>query len=277
LRDAVGVPVIVVSQHDDNLAAINGALREVGHAVHCVRVAEAAALEEVMAAAPPELVLIFADEPQLDLSGLSGTAFRRNPPIPVVLVRQNITEKTIAEGLAAGARDVVSLAQRSRLQAVVERELRIHRLQATLSAVLSSASQYQHELRSLMQGATEAIADVQEGITVAANPAWLNLFGLQDEQELLGQPFMDLFIEQDKVGLKGALQACLKGRWADDALKVTVERRDQRRFAIDLRLERVTVDAEPAVRVVVPIERITDAPPEELVEQAPCNDPSTGF
>jgi len=100
LRDAVGVPLIVVSRLDDNLAAINTILREAGHAVHCTRVDEPAALEEAMAEHPPDLVLIFADEPDLDLTGLSGTIFRRNPPIPVLLVRQQVSELDQLLGVA---------------------------------------------------------------------------------------------------------------------------------------------------------------------------------
>jgi diguanylate cyclase (GGDEF)-like protein/PAS domain S-box-containing protein len=277
LRDAVGVPLIVVSQHDDNLAAINTVLREAGHAVHCIRVADPASLEEAIAEHPPELVLVFADEPDLDLTGLSGTIFRRNPPIPVLIVRQQVTEKIISDAIAAGARDVVSLAQRARLQAVVERELRTRRLQAALDGVLSSATQYQQELRNLMKGATEAITDVQEGIVISANPAWLAMLGLDQESDLAGQPFMDLFSDKDQPSLKGALQACLKGKWNDATLQVTAQRRDQSSLGLELRLERVTVDGEPAVRIIVPTERGAEGPPEDLVEQALCKDPSTGF
>lgn len=277
MRDAVGVPLIVVSQNDDNLAAINTVLREAGHAVHCTRVAEPATLEEAMAEQPPDLVLIFADEPDLDLTGLSGSIFRRNPPIPVLIVRQQVTERVIADAIAAGARDVVSLTHRSRLQAVVERELRTKRLQAALEGVLSSATQYKQELRNLMKGATEAIADVQEGIVIAANPAWLAAFGLEQEADLAGQPFMDLFGEKDQPSLKGALQACLKGKWSEATLQVTAIRPDQSALGIELRLERVTVDGEPAVRVVIPGERSPEAPAEDLLEQALCKDPSTGF
>lgn len=277
LRDAVGVPLIVVSRHDDNLAAINTVLREAGHAVHCTRVDEPAALEEAVAEQQPELVLIFADEPDLDLTGLSGAIFRRNPPIPVIIVRQQVSERAIAEAIAAGARDVVSLAFRGRLQAVVERELRARRLQSALDGVLSSASQYQQELRNLMQGATEAIADVQEGIVIAANPAWLGLFGLDAEQDLLGQPFMDQFGDKDLPSIKGAMQACLKGKWTNASLQVTGQRRDGSMLGLELRLEQVTVDGEAAVRVIVPAERPATGPAEDLVEQALCKDPSTGF
>ncbi len=277
LRNATGVPLIVVSRLDDNLAAINSVLREAGHAVHCSRVDEPAALEEAVAELQPELVLIFADEPDLDLTGLSATIFRRNPPVPVLLVRQQVTERIIAEAVAAGARDVVSLTHRGRLQAVVERELRARRLQAALDGVLSSATQYKQELRNLMKGATEAILDVQEGIIISANPAWLAMFGLEQEQDLAGLPFMDLFCNKDQPSMKGAVQACLKGKWSDATLQVTGQRRDNSTIGLELKLARVTVDGESAVRVIVPGERPSEAPPEDLVEQALWKDPSTGF
>ena len=92
--------------------------------------------------------------------------------------------------------------------------------------MLSSATQYKQELRNLMKGATEAIADVQEGIVITANPAWLGMFGLEHEHELAGQPFMDLFCDKDQPSLKGAMQACMKGKWTDSALQVTGQRRD---------------------------------------------------
>lgn len=279
LRDAVGVPLIVVSTLDDNLAAINTVLREAGHAVHCRRVDEAAALREAIDEHQPELVLLFGDEPGLDLSGLSSTVFRRNPPLPVIIVRQQVTERIMSEAISAGARDVVSLQHRIRLQAVVERELRTRRLQATLNGVLSSASQYKQELRSLMQGATEAMADVQEGIVIAVNPAWLSLFGktADEEDELLGQPFMDQFDVKDLPSLKGAMKACLRGKWNDASLEVNARRDDGSSLLLDLQLASVSVEGEPAIRVTVPAGETEAATDEQQLEQALSKDPSTGF
>ena len=61
------------------------------------------------------------------------------------------------------------------------------------------------------------------------------------------------------------------------ALQVPAIRRDNAPLGLELKLERVTVDGEPAVRVIVPVDRPAEAPPEELVEQALWKDPSTGF
>ncbi len=61
---------------------------------------------------------------------------------------------------------------------------------------------------------------VQEGIIVDANPSWLELFGIVASDGLLGQPIMDLFEESKHAALKGALAACLQGRWSDHTLQL---------------------------------------------------------
>ncbi len=278
MRDSTAVPLIVVSHQDDHLAAINAALREAGHPVHCRRVEEPALLEDAIAAQRPDLILLFADEPGIDVAALTSVALRRNPPIPLLIVRRQVTEDVLAGAIAAGARDVVSLAQRSRLQAVVERELHTQRLQRALNGVVSSANQYQQELRQLMTAVPDAIADVQEGIVVSANPAWLDIFGFEAEQELIGQPFMDQFDPRDQAALKSALSACHKGKSPDGPLHVSSTRADRRTETRELRLERTTIDGEPAVRVIIAAERPAGEPAPELpVEQVLCKDISTGL
>ena len=49
-------------------------------------------------------------------------------------------------------------------------------------------------------------------------PSWLELFGT--DESLVGQPVMDLFDEATHSPLRGALAACLQGRWNDHTLKV---------------------------------------------------------
>ena len=70
----------------------------------------------------------------------------------------------------------------------------------------------------MLQRSNDAIVQVQEGIVVDANPAWLELFGVEDG--LVGQPVMDLFDESTHAALHGALAACLQGRWSDHTLSV---------------------------------------------------------
>lgn len=278
LGNSVGIPLIVISRSDDHATTINSVLRDSGHPVHCQRVNDLPTLVDRLTSQPPEMVLFFTGDTDLDFSAAAAAVSQCSPPPPLLMVQAQVDEPGIAAAMENGARDVVSLTHRNRLRAVVGRELHAYRLRLALEGVLSSARQYKQELRSLMSGASEAIADVHDGIIVAVNPAWAALLGVEAEEDLIGQPFMDLFREADQATLKGALVACLKDKWQQDGvLPVVAYRRDESELPLELRLKRVTVDGDPAVRIVVPADRQPEDAPEDLLEQAVAKDPSTGF
>ncbi|MEO8444517.1 MAG: EAL domain-containing protein [Gammaproteobacteria bacterium] len=278
MGNSVGIPLIVISRSDDHAATINSVLRDSGHPVHCQRVNDLATLIERLNSAPPEMLLYLDGNCDVDFASAAAAVAGCTPPPPLLVVRNQVDEPGIAAAMESGARDVVSLTHRNRFRAVVDRELHAHRLRFALEGVLTSARQYKLELRSLMSGASEAIADIHEGIIVALNPAWASLLGFDGEDQLVGQPFMDLFREADQATLKGALVACLRDKWQDDGvLPVVAYRHDETELPLELRLKRVTVDGDPGVRVTVPGDRQPGQAPEELLEQAVARDPSTGF
>ena len=83
----------------------------------------------------------------------------------------------IAADMAQGARDTVSLQQPARLQAVIAASCVPSRLERTLHATLRASQDYRSQLEGVLQRSNDAIAQVQEGILVDANAAWLELFG----------------------------------------------------------------------------------------------------
>lgn len=277
MNDSVGVPIVVLTHSDENVSAINTVLRDGGHAAHCVRLDQPNLLDEALVEHGPELVILFADEPGFDAANVAARIQEHVTPPPLLLVRGRVDEQVIATAMESGARDVVSLIHRNRLLSVVERELQAHRLRTALDGVLSSASTYKKELRDLMEGASDAIADVQEGIVVATNSAWAGLFGYEDTADFEGLPIMDLFRASDQSALKGALVACLKEKWRDDTLTVAGLKADGAELAVEIQLEKTTLDGDPAVRVIVPGKANEAQTPAELLEQAVYKDPSTGF
>ena len=121
--------------------------------------------------------------------------------------------------MESGARDVVSLTHRNRLSAVVSRELHAHRLRLALEGVLSSARQYKQELRSLMSWRFRGDRGHSRGNHCGRRTRHGRACSdVASEDELVGQPFMDLFREADQATLKGALVACLKDKWQEDGI-----------------------------------------------------------
>ena len=277
LGNSVGIPLIVISRSDDHATTINTILRDSGHPVHCTRVNDLTLLGEQLSALNPELVLFFSGNTEVDLAAAAASIAQCGTQPPLLLVQNHVDEQNIATALEIGARDVVSLTHRNRLRAVVTRELHAHRLRVALEGVLSSARQYKQELRSLMSGASDAIVDIHDGIIVATNPAWAGLLG-RSEEELIGEPFMDLFREADQATLKGALVACLRDKWQEgNRLGAVAWRKDGSELPLDLCLKRISIDGDPGVRLMVPGERNIEQPADEILQQAVGKDPSTGF
>ena len=177
----------------------------------------------------------------------------------------------------AGARDLVSVAQPKRLLAVALRELRSYRLEKALRETLVSANQYRRELKAVMAGSVEAIAYVQEGIVVSANPAWVELFGYTGPESLTGMPLMDHFDTGSQAALKGALIACARKQWTTDLLRAVAINKEGSALPVELKLEEAEFGDEPAVRLSVPNDQPARTEPEQLVVSAVHKDPMTGF
>ena len=132
-------------------------------------------------------------------------------------------------------------------------------------------------MKQYLEGSADAIAHVQEGIVVDANKAWLELFGYSGEDALTGTPLMDLFEQETHPALKGALIACLQGKWTDHALKVRASLSDSSTLPLEITLTKTDYEGESAVRVCVPSRQKENRDLEGELADAVKNDPSTGF
>ncbi|HEX5420091.1 MAG TPA: EAL domain-containing protein [Gammaproteobacteria bacterium] len=270
------VPLIVLTPAEDDVELINKTLRDAGHPVRCLWVKRVEDLEEALRSTRPELLWYRADRFPTPIRDIVKIRQKSSQAVPLLAVADAADENAVTDALLAGAQDLVSLRQRDRLKAVAERELRTYRLEQALNETLQSAAQYKKQLKALVEGSADALAYVQEGIVVEANQAWAELFGDQPE-ETLNRPLMDLFDETSQAMVKGAVVACLKGQWKQEAINVTAKLHDGSAASLKLRLESIEIDGEPAVKLEVPHEAPERAQPEDLVERAVHKDPVTGF
>lgn len=277
MKNSTGVSVVVVSSKDDHSESVNTVLRDAGHAAHCKRIPDTGELAAAVARGNPDLVVLFdtADEQAIERS--AHICKSGGVDIPLLVVGSDVNENSISAALTAGARDLVSLDNIERFRAVAIREIRSCRLEKSLERVMNSANQFKHELNSLKQVSVEAIADVQEGIVVNTNPAWLELFGYPENTDLMGQPVMDLCSQSDQPALKGGIVACQRGKWHGETLKITAVSSEGKQFMVEFCLENVEHDGEPAVRMLVKPNTNESKTPVALLEKSLQRDQVTGF
>jgi diguanylate cyclase (GGDEF)-like protein/PAS domain S-box-containing protein len=270
--------MIVMTRSQDHVEAINSTLRKAGHPVHCTWLPDASDLGDALTQLNPEMLIVFIDELSVDLASIMKVKQQTAPGMPVLVMRESVDEAAIAEAMRLGCQDVVTLANRSRLQSVASRELRSHRLERALSTTLSSAREYREQLQNFLEGSADAITHVQEGIIVDANRAWLELFGYSENDALTGTPLMDLFEQETHPALKGALVACLQGKWeGSHGLKVQALLSDGSSLALELVLTRADYDNEPAVRIAISALHKKDRDLEVQLADAVKNDATTQF
>ncbi|HEY1283654.1 MAG TPA: EAL domain-containing protein [Steroidobacteraceae bacterium] len=276
LSEQNAVPLIVLSTTRDPVESINSILRRAGHPVHCTWIPSLRDLGDALAQINPEL-LLFVDTGNDELAGATAVRDQLAPSVPIITVADGFDESRIAVAMAQGARDVVTLANPARLQAVMGRELRSFRLERALETTLKSARDARRQLETVLERSNDAIVQVQEGIIVDANPSWCELFGIVAADSLVGQPIMDLFEEATHPALKGALAACLQGRWSDHTLKLNAVLADGTSLPLDMVLTPGEHDGDPCVRMVVPARPRDERLLADDLADAVRRDPSTGF
>jgi diguanylate cyclase (GGDEF)-like protein/PAS domain S-box-containing protein len=277
LNQPSAVPMIVMTRQQDHVETINKTLRNAGHPVHLSWLPEGGDLGDALTQLSPDMLVIFADENLIDLKVAMDFRNRFAPDVPVVVVRDKLDEDAIADALELGADDAVTLEHLDRFRLVIDRELKALNLQRSLKATVTVAGEYQRQLNDLMQGSADAIAQVQEGIIVDANPAWLELFGKTSAEELIGTPLMDEFDEDSHPALKGAIVACLQDKWPGHALRALAELPDGTNLPLDLTFSRGELEGEPCVRVTVTAGSRDRRELEARLQDALQHDTDTGF
>lgn len=264
------VPLIVLSAARDPVEAVNSLLRRAGQPAHCTWIPALRDLGDALTQLNPELLVHVPGAPE-ELEAVMRVRNQLAPTVPVLSLVRAVDEPGIAAAMALGVRDVVTLACPARLQAVVLRELGVFRTERALDATVKSAHDARSQLDTVLHRSNDAILHVQEGIVVEANPAWLELFGV--EEGIAGQPLMDLFEEATHAALRGALAACQQGRWSNDhPLRANALLADGSVVPLEITLTLGERESEPCVRLVVPSrpreERPYVAPPPPRPEPA---------
>ncbi|WP_129642940.1 EAL domain-containing protein [Peristeroidobacter agariperforans] len=276
MAESSAVPMIVLTRHQDNVEAINSNLRNAGMAVRCNWIKELTDLGEALQQINAHMLVAFVGPDPADMTKVMTVAKQYGADVPVLFARDQVDEEIISNAMQQGARDVVTLMNPSRLRGVVARELEANRQARALNSTISSAREYRDQLKSFMAGSADAIAHVQEGIIVDANPAWLDLYGFKDADALVGTPLMDAFEAEVHAALKGALVACLQGKWSNHTLKANALLNDGSSVPLEMELSRTEFEGEPAVRLCFAARKRESGNLNDQLTEALERDASTG-
>jgi len=272
------ISIAVLTENQDDVALINGALRDAGHAAHCHWINKPRDLGDTLAAENVELLILNCDQYPDTVRQVIKQKDRFNPEVPVIALQEEADETSIQKAMKNGACDLVSIGLKDRLQSVVTRELRALRVERALNATIHSSTEYKKQLKDYMQSSASAIALVEEGIITDTNDAWLSLFRAASNDEVIGLPLMDNFETESQAAIKGALIAAIEGKWAaDEKLIAKSPVTSEETNEIHLEFRKYMFDNDPCVQVRISASDKDSQEPTKLVHDALKRDPTTLF
>lgn len=197
------IHVLVVAAAPDAAATVNNALRDRGLLAHVDWARNAEDAGEQIDRHAYDIVLGIL--PELKPEALAALGSHDTLPIPTIGLAMEVDDDVIETSFKAGLTDIVSFHRPAHIAAVVRRELEVTTMRRTVEAFGTAASHAQQEQRTLFQQSGDALAQIEDGVLVAANSAWCELFGL--ERSEAGNPVLDLFDSDSHGKLRDALRA----------------------------------------------------------------------
>ena len=181
------VRLLIAESSENSAQEFDSLLRDAGIATR-MQLTDLATASDAMSKV--DLMLCDAGLPQLEQ--LLPKLRTKAPHVPIILINNADAEMTTSQGMRLGAADVVSKSDPDELVLVFKRELEHVCQGQRMSELHRTLMETEQRCQLLLQSAQAAIAYVHEGMHIYANSGYLELFGFEDADDLMGLPLMDL-------------------------------------------------------------------------------------
>ncbi|MGE5154993.1 MAG: EAL domain-containing protein [Bdellovibrio bacteriovorus] len=260
--------VLVVSSQANEAERLVTSLRNGGLAVRGLHSAEGERIHRLVERGECDLVICCGYDPEVDLASVLARHRELGTEVPLLLVADHQSDsQSMIRALRAGARDVIERDDQEHLQLVVARELRDLRERRRARELEQRLQRCEQRSRELVESTGEAVAFVQEGLHLHANPAYLGLLGFPSLDDLQSATFLDLIASEQRRPVRDFLRQREIGNLQDTSELATLcMRTDGSRFPALLSAVRSESEGEPCLRIV--LREADSAHPPGLHEQS---------
>jgi multidomain signaling protein FimX len=183
-----------------------------------------------------------------------------------------LDSSTIAALFAGGARGVALRAEPRQLTSIIQREFEALVTRRRVRWLQTALRESERRCDALLDSSTDAIAYVHEGMHVRANHAYLETFGYESFDDLLGLPLLDLIDAANADEMKTLLKGQARQGKSPAQLTLRARRADDSRFDATVEFAPATFEGERCLQIVFRRQLVDPA----LLEQLQ-RDPVTGL
>jgi len=229
-------------------------------------------------------VLVFGQAYDMSFTDMVGIVQEQSIDLPMICLMSAETAPTAhnEDGLPSVMNGTMVKALRADQETAVvmaiclqHDNLRSRRQLKALHHVLSEAEQ---RANILIKNSKSAVAYLDQGIHIFANDPYLQLFGFESMNDIIGVPVIDLIAGGDNVkAFKQFLRQFDKGSREEVEFKFESLRKDGSTFEAKLQLAAATLDSEPVTQIIIQQNNSNSAEVAKRLAEAERKDSLTGI
>jgi diguanylate cyclase (GGDEF)-like protein/PAS domain S-box-containing protein len=269
-KDSV-IKILFVEKSVEDAEQIISLLRNAGIAVRPARATQADQMQAALDELEPDIVL-FDPAAGLELREVVHLLDAHGRDVALVALVNQLDTQSVAEMFAGGVRGTALRTQPKQLIAVLQREFDSLHTRRQVRLLEAALRESERRCDALLDSSTDAIAYVHEGMHVRANRAYLETFGYEDFDDLMGLPVLDMIGTADAEAFKGLLRAHSRKEKASNQVELQARRADASTFKATVEFASATFEGEPCLQIVFRRQQVDAA----LIEQLQ-RDPVTGL
>lgn len=253
--------LLVVTPFEENAKRVESHLRNAGHKMRAVWIAELAELEQHLQKSQPDLLLASDHSSSVPLRNIIESCRRFAPSLPILVLAPRLGAEGTLAAVAAGASDLVAdgdAESLAHLERVYVRELLAYRNLRELARTHALLTDYEARYAKLVAGTGDAVAHIYEGIISQVNPAFATLLGYEDVEALAGMPLMDVVAPDSQASAREHLKQLNSGRADGKLMDCALLCRNGGTAAVSAQMTRGEAEGERFVEMLI---RATAAQP----------------
>jgi diguanylate cyclase (GGDEF)-like protein/PAS domain S-box-containing protein len=266
------IKILFIENSLEEAEQIISLLRNNGIAVRPARATNVEQLQATVNELGPDVVMFDPAVTSITLDEAMGVLEAYGRDFSLLGLVDAMESELVADLFVHGARGVASRNHPKQLISVLKREFESLQTRRQVRWLHTALRETERRCDALLDSSTDAIAYVHEGMHVRANQAYLETFGYESFDDLLGLPLLDMIdaanAEEMKTLLRGQAQ---QGKFPAQ-LALRARRADDTRFDATVEFAPATFEGERCLQIVFRRQMIDPAVLEQLQR-----DPVTGL
>ncbi len=243
--------LLIINEPVGDAEKLVSILRNSGLAVRPKQVDDLEQLNSILKNEPIDAIVFGDQKSELTIRNTSEVISKGGKDIPIITLVSSTDDEKIIENLNSGVRTVVHRKPIQLVQSVFKKELSDLVKRRRLRRLEQNLRESERRCNSLLDSSQDSISYIHEGMHVYANPAYLEMFGYNDFEDVEGLSILDIIASESVSEFKKLLRKLNQGGTPPKNLELKGKKSNGNTFEALIEFSAASIEGEPCHQLVI--------------------------